>query len=85
MSDIGSWTQRLHWAPHDAQPPITNTNTNTQGILAGLAVPAWTPSNEKIELEEEKKQEEGEASRLILLLLLLLLLLLSLYVAAWGR
>jgi len=31
-----------------------------KGILASLPVPAWTPSNEKIELEEEKK--EGEAA-----------------------
>lgn len=31
-----------------------------QGILAGLAVPAWAPTNEKIEVEEEKKEEQGQ-------------------------
>ena len=34
-----------------------------KGILAGLAVPAWTPSNEKIELDEGKKEDEDGAPK----------------------
>lgn len=38
----------------------TNNQPNRQGILAGLAVPAWAATNEKIEVEEEKKEGEDD-------------------------
>ena len=57
-------TQFLH-TPPTTMPNLSQTTSylspswHSQGILATLPVPAWAPTDEKIELEGDEKKEVG--------------------------